>query len=136
MKRAPHGGGRPLEMRFEILHDKVDVSLPLIYMWEIHDQKGALLGCYVGKARAGAKRPREHYSRNVANILSERSYRKSNPRGYRRIHYALADAECYNHMVTLHLLCNVSPHENINAVEHRCIDCLNSSGSEKWQLND
>lgn len=123
-------------MRFEHLPREPNASRPLIYMWEIRDGNGALLGRYIGKARGGADRPLKHYKRNVANILSGKPYRKGNPDGYRRIHLALAEAERQAYRITLQFLCNVAPHENINQVERSLIRLHNSSGGEAWQLND
>ena len=99
-------------MRFTLLPHALNPNSPLIYMWEIRDAKGALLGKYVGKARAGASRPLKHYKRNVTNILLNKPYRKGNPIGYRRIHRALADAERKGLEVTLQFLCNVAPSED------------------------
>lgn len=113
----------------------MDEALPLIYMWEIHEPNGLLIGRYIGKAKAGAKRPREHYKRNVANILLNKSYRKGNPTGYRRIHQALAEAERNGHQITLQFLCNIESHENINDVEQKYIRTYNCIGREPWQLN-
>lgn len=39
---------------FRCLAHELDESLPLIYMWEIWDYRGELVGRYVGKAKAGA----------------------------------------------------------------------------------
>ena len=122
-------------MIFSELPHTLRVDLPLIYMWEIHDKDGKLLGRYVGKAKSGAKRPLTHYSRNVANILARKPYRKANPDGYRRIHRALADAQCHGNSITLQFLCNVLPGETIDEVEQRHIRDQNSRGEELWQLN-
>jgi hypothetical protein len=104
-------------------------------MWEIRGSGGALLGRYVGKAKSGAKRPRTHYARNVANILSGKPYRKGNPNGYRRIRQALAEAQRQGHSITLQFLCNVMPGESINIVEQRLTREHNCLGQEPWQLN-
>ena len=98
-------------------------------MWEIRDEDGALIGRYVGKAKAGANRPLKHYKRNVANILLGKPYRKGKPHGYRRIHQALAEAERKNYRVTLQFLRNVKADEDINQVEQECIRTQNSRGS-------
>lgn len=123
-------------MLFSEVPSPVRADLPLIYMWEIKDHDGALLGRYVGKAKSGAKRPRTHYSRNVTNIILGKSYRKGNPKGYRRIHHALAKAHGQGHAITLQFLCNVMPDENINIIEQQKIREHNSHGPEPWQLND
>lgn len=123
-------------MRFKVLPHSLNEGQPLIYMWEIRSSEGALVGRYVGKAKAGAKRPLNHYARNVANIVAGKPYRKSKPTAYRRIHHALAEAERRGHVVTLQFLCNVAPSENINEVEQRHIREQDSRGSQGWKLND
>lgn len=122
-------------MRYVELPHRLRVDLPLIYMWEIRASDGSLLGRYVGKAKGGVKRPRTHYSRNVASILAGKPYRKSNPNGYRRVHLALAEAERQGLCITLQFLCNVLPGENIDEVEQRYIREYRSQGEETWQLN-
>nr|WP_314899108.1 hypothetical protein [uncultured Deefgea sp.] len=123
------------QMRFEILPHQINEKSSLIYMWEIRSNSGELLGRYIGKAKAGAKRPRTHYYRNVVNILAGKAYRKGNPDGYRRIHIALADAHRAGNNISLVFLCNVQPDENINEAEQRCIKEWGSRGCETWQLN-
>ena len=122
-------------MQFRLVPHELNESLPLIYMWEIREPDGRLVGRYIGKAKAGARRPLKHYKRNVANILANKPYRSGNPSGYRRIHHALAEAERVGLQVTLQFVCNVAPHENINEVEQKCIRMQNCLGSEAWQLN-
>jgi len=122
-------------MRFSELPCTLRLDQPLIYMWEIKNRDGVLVGCYVGKAKNGAKRPRTHYSRNVANILAGSAYRKGKPSGYRRIHLALAEAERLGHSITLQFLCNVMPGEDIDEVEQGKIRERNSRGPKPWQLN-
>jgi hypothetical protein len=80
-------------MIFDRPFQTAESDQPLICMCEIRDQGDQLLGLYVGKAKAGAKRQLSHYKRNVQNFLEGKPYRKNNPRGYRRIHRALADAQ-------------------------------------------
>lgn len=123
------------QVQFRLVAHVLNESLPLIYMWEIHEACGSLVGRYVGKAKAGARRPLKHYKRNVANILSNKPYRRSNPSGYRRVHQALAEAERTGRKVTLQFLCNVAANENINEVEQRYIRLHGCSGGENWQLN-
>lgn len=118
----------------EVIYD-VDETRPLIYMWVINNNHGDLLGRYVGKAKAGAKRPRNHYSRNVANLLASKPYRKKIPDGYRKIHSALADAQKNGFLIRLYFLCNVQPNENINEIEQWHIKQQNSKGPCAWQLN-
>jgi hypothetical protein len=122
-------------MNFDPPLQTVAFDQSLIYMWEIRDQSGTLLGRYVGKAKEGAKRPLTHYKRNVKNILAGKPYRKSNPEGYRRIHVALAEAHGHGHRITLSFLCNVQATENINEAERQWIVKQNSQGTEAWQLN-
>ena len=122
-------------MQFEIYDNGADWSKPLIYMWEIKSRTGCVMGLYVGKAKAGAKRPTTHYSRNVANILAGKPYRRGKPDGYRRVHHVLARAHRQGHSITLHFLCNVESPESINEVEKRCIRERRTQGIESWQLN-
>jgi hypothetical protein len=122
-------------MHVVVAPHQVDEKRPLIYMWEIRDQSGSLVGRYVGKAKAGARRPRTHYSRNVENILRGKPYRRGNPEGYRKVHHALAEAQRLGHSVLLHFLCNVSVHEDINEVEQHWIKLQESQGEATWQLN-
>jgi hypothetical protein len=122
-------------MNFDPPLQTVAFDQSLIYMWEIRDQSGTLLGRYVGKAKEGAKRPLTHYKRNVENILTGKPYRKSNPEGYRSIHVALAEAHRHGHRITLSFLCNVQATENINEAERQWIVKQNSQGTEAWQLN-
>lgn len=122
-------------MRFQLLPHTVNEALPLIYMWEILELGEVLVGRYVGKAKAGGKRPLNHYRRNVANILSSKPYRKGNPGGYRRIHQALAKAEQNGCRISLQFLCNVAPYENINEIEQKYIRAYSCAGGEAWQLN-
>lgn len=112
-------------------------SQSLIYMWEIiSPTDGKLLGRYIGKSSKGTSRPLTHYSRNVANLLAEKPYRKDNPNGFRRIHHALANAVRNGSIVKLVYLSSIAEGEDINQRERYFIDSLRSSGSESWQLND
>ena len=122
-------------MQFTVAGHTIDPAAPLIYMWEIHDQHGGLVGRYIGKAQAGARRPTKHYERNVNNILGGRPYRKGKPEGYRRVHRALAQAHEAGHAIRLYFLCNVGQEEDINVVEQRWIKEKNCLGSQPWQLN-
>jgi hypothetical protein len=109
----------------------------LIYMWEIiSPTNGKLLGRYIGKSSKGTSRPLTHYSRNVANLLAEKPYRKDNPNGFRRIHHALANAVRNGSIVKLVYLSSIAEGEDINQKERYFIASLRSSGSESWQLND
>jgi hypothetical protein len=97
----------------------VDVTAPLIYMWEIHDMSGHLLRRYIGKANGGEKRPTQHYPRNVNKLRQGLPYK--NGKNYRRVHYAMADAVEAGHRISLTYLCNVSDVEDIFKVESRYI---------------
>jgi hypothetical protein len=97
----------------------VNVKAPLIYMWEIHDQSGQLLGRYIGKANGGEKRPTQHYPRNVNKLRQGRPYK--NGKNYRRVHYAMADAVEAGHRISLTYLCNVSDVDDIFKVESQYI---------------
>ena len=97
----------------------VDVKAPLIYMWEIHDLSGQLLGRYIGKANGGEKRPTQHYPRNVNKLRQGRPYK--NGKNYRRVHYAMADAVEAGHRISLTYLCNVSEVDDIFKVESQYI---------------
>lgn len=103
------------KMSYALQEAGVDVKAPLIYMWEIADLSGKVIGRYVGKANGGEKRPRQHYSRNVDKLLKGVPYKKG--RDYRRVHVALADAVDSGHSISLHYLCNVPDDQNIFAVE-------------------
>lgn len=122
-------------MRFQVLPHTLNEALPLIYMWEIYEPSGGLVGRYVGKAKSGATRPLRHYTRNVVNILLSKPYRKTNPTGYRRVHLALAEADRKGHQITLQFLCNIAFDENINELERKYIRAYGCSGRETWQLN-
>ena len=103
------------KMSYALPQPGVDVKAPLIYMWEIANLDGQIIGRYVGKANGGEKRPRQHYSRNVDKLLKGLPYKKD--RDYRRVHVALADAVDAGHSISLHYLCNVPDDQNIFAVE-------------------
>jgi hypothetical protein len=103
------------KMSYALPPPGVDVKAPLIYMWEIADLNGQIIGRYVGKASGGEKRPRQHYSRNVDKLLRGLPYKKD--RDYRLVHVALADAVDAGHPISLHYLCNVPDDQNIFAVE-------------------
>ncbi|MCA7888585.1 hypothetical protein LGM58_35980 [Burkholderia contaminans] len=109
-------------MDFELICDGVDDAKPLLYQWDIHDsQTGDLLARYIGKAVRGSRRPLRHYERNVRRLIAGMAYRKSNPEGFRRVHRALAEAVSSGNRITLTLLRNVGPDEDINEAERRAI---------------
>ncbi|CAE6862670.1 hypothetical protein R75465_07750 [Paraburkholderia aspalathi] len=121
-------------MDFHVVTNGTDESQPLLYQWEIQDvQTGEVLGRYVGKARAGSRRPRCHYARNVRRLLAGLPYRKNKPEAFRVVHHALADAVRRGDRITLTLLRNISPGEDINEAERVTISALNCTlnGQEK-----
>ena len=123
-------------MQFTVISGTVDETLPPIYMWEIQGVSGEVRGRYVGKAKAGSKRPRTHYSRNVRNALAGKPYRLQAPAGFRRIHRALADAVREGLVIKLTFLANVPEGESINEHERAWIRAQDCVGSAEWQLND
>ena len=104
---------------FRELESEVDPSRALIYLWEVRDTGGALIACYVGKASGGASRPRRAYANNVRRLRAGLPWHGQSMNGYRAIHRALSDAVDQGHDVTLKLLCNIAPGEDINEVERR-----------------
>jgi hypothetical protein len=122
-------------MKFEIAAHNIDENAALIYMWEIFNPEGVLLGKYVGKAKSGSKRPYKHYKRNVKRLLAGLPYRKSNATRYRNIHIALGQAVSNDSRIRLSFICNVPTDENINDVEKYHINKQKSYGANSWQLN-
>ncbi|MFX1740050.1 hypothetical protein PXJ20_32590 [Paraburkholderia sp. A1RI_3L] len=115
-----------MQMDFHVVTNGTDETLPLLYQWEIHDaQTGELRGRYVGKASAGSRRPRRDYARNVRRLLGGLPYRKGKPDKYRGVHRALAEAVRNGDRITLTLLWNVAPGEDINEAERATIRALN-----------
>jgi hypothetical protein len=114
-------------MKFTTIKEKnLDESAPLLYLWEIRDSAtGESIGRYLGKAKGGSQRPLEHYSRNVRRLLIGAPYRKSKPHAYRTVHHALKDAVISEHQITLTLIRNVSPEEDINKAERDAIVLFN-----------
>lgn len=96
-----------------------DPSKPLIYLWEVFDQSGAVWYWYIGKAVRGASRPRTHYRLNVNNLLAGKPYRKSKPTEFRLSHQRLAEATKLGFSIRLSFVCNVGAGEDINAIERR-----------------
>ncbi len=112
-------------MDFHVVTNGTDETQPLLYQWEIHDAiTGELRGRYVGKASAGGRRPRKHYARNVRRLLAGLAYRKGRPDSYRSVHRALAEAVRKGDRITLTLLRNVTPGEDINEAERATIRAL------------
>lgn len=106
-------------MQYCAFDNGVNVSAPLIYMWEIHDLQEKLVGRYIGKANGGSKRPTQHYSRNVNKLHAKKPYKKG--KNYRRVHYALANAVEAGYRISLTYLCNVPADQDIFKVESRYI---------------
>ena len=86
-------------MHYSVLDSGVELTAPLIYMWEIHDLQGKLVGRYIGKANGGDRRPTQHYPRNVSKLLEGKPYKKG--KNYRRVHYGLSDAVSAGHRISL-----------------------------------
>lgn len=122
-------------MTFNTIAECKQRTGPLIYRWEITSSEGQRLGCYIGKASKGARRPESHYRRNVNRLLRGMHYRKSKTDGYRKVHDALAQAVREGHKITLYLMCNVSENEDINVEEQKYIKQYDCLGDAPWQLN-
>lgn len=108
-------------LRYTFHPNGVDQAMPLIYTWEIRDPSGRLRHCYVGESTQGASRPLTRYMRNVANLLAGRPYSRAKPNGFRVVHRRLADATRWQWPITLVLIRNVEPDEDIFDVEARYI---------------
>lgn len=106
---------------FEFHHNGVDQAKPLIYAWEIRDLADSLRYRYVGQSELGAERPLKRYARNVANLLTGRPYSRAKPDGFRVVHRRLAEAVKLRWPITLLLIRNVGPDENIFDVEAQYI---------------
>jgi len=106
-------------MEFVEIEGSVDPTLPLIYLWEILDSNEEVRYQYVGKASRGASRRRNHYRRNVNNLLLKNPYRKNRPDNFRPVHRKLAEADQCGHRILLSFICNVTLQENINSVERK-----------------
>lgn len=120
-------------MEYCVRASSVDRKSPLIYMWEIHDGRGAVVGRYIGKANGGDKRPTQHYPRNVKKLLKGLRYR--NDKDYRRVHYALAEAVVAGHTISLTYLCNVADDVDIFEVESRYINEYRCNADDGIGLN-
>lgn len=120
-------------MKFSVMPSNVDVAAPLIYMWQIHDTGGVLIGRYIGKANGGDKRPTRHYARNVERYLEGKPYR--NGKHYRRVHLALAAAVRSGHAISLSYLCNVGEDQDIFEVERQHIREYRSDAQDGIGLN-
>ncbi|WP_182989469.1 MULTISPECIES: hypothetical protein [unclassified Massilia] len=122
-----------MKMRYSVFAGHVDVKAPLIYMWEIHDLLGQLIGRYIGKANGGDRRPTQHYPRNVDKLRQGLPYRKG--KNYRRVHYALADAVKAEHAISLIYLCNVLDTVDIFKVESHYIEQYGCNADDGIGLN-
>lgn len=120
-------------MRYNAPPPGVDVTAPLIYMWEIHNLLGQLVGRYIGKANGGNRRPTLHYPRNVNKLLQGLPYKKG--KNYRRVHYALADAVLAGHSISLSYLCNVPETVDIFKVESNYINEYGCNADDGIGLN-
>lgn len=120
-------------MHYIVLDSGVDVTSPLIYMWEIHDLQGKLVGRYIGKANGGDKRPTQHYPRNVSKLRAGKPYKKG--KNYRRVHYGLSDAVRAGHRISLTYLCNVSKDHDIFKVESHYIKKYGCDADDGIGLN-
>jgi hypothetical protein len=105
------------ELQFEVVLASINLCAPLIYMWEVRDAAGGIIYRYIGKSDRGAYRPLRVYPRTVRNLLSGKPYRKSNPKGYRKVHWQLASAAYSGNRVRLRFLCNVPSGMNSFSLE-------------------
>lgn len=99
-----------------VVADGVDCKLPGIYEWRIDGRSDRT---YIGKYTR-ISRPKRAYSLNVAHLLANEPYRKSSPKGFRRIHRALAEAKSQGCSITLTILEN-PPLAGINRREQELI---------------
>ncbi|WP_371767206.1 hypothetical protein [Massilia sp.] len=120
-------------MHYIVLNSDVDVAAPLIYMWEIHDLQGKLVGRYIGKANGGHKRPTQHYPRNVTKLCAGKPYKQG--KNYRRVHYGLSDAVKAGHRISLTYLCNVSKDQDIFKIESHYIKKYGCDADDGIGLN-
>lgn len=120
-------------MHYSVLDSDVDVGAPLIYMWEIRDLQGKLVGRYIGKANGGSKRPTQHYPRNVSKLRAGKPYK--NGKNYRRVHYGLAEAVDACHRISLTYLCNVPEGQDIFKVESNYIEEYGCNANDGIGLN-
>lgn len=90
------------DVRELIVEDGVRLELPGIYAWKIEG-----IGIYVGKY-THSSRPLREYNRNVARLLSGKSYRRQKPDGFRNIHRELARAVVGGLNIELNILENCS----------------------------
>lgn len=99
----------------EITLPGVDCKLPGLYEWRIEQ-----VGIYVGQYTRST-RPRREYGKNVANILSNRPYRKGKPTAFRAVHQQLAQAVRDQRRITLTILENEIDKAARNRLERELI---------------
>ena len=105
----------------EMIFPGVDPDKRGLYEWRIEG-----VGSYIGQYRWHA-RPRRQYGTNVARLLGRLPYRRSNPEGFRRIHWALAAAVVGRRIIDLRFVENAERPE-LNTREQALIaerGCLN-----------
>ncbi len=95
-------------------NDGVDPMKPGLYEWRIAD-----VGSYIGKY-GRIRRPTKEYGRNVIRLLNQKTYRRSNPEVYRRIHRELTNAHLEGRRIELIIIENVDA-EYINSREKELI---------------
>ncbi|HEY0489845.1 MAG TPA: hypothetical protein VGD30_10065 [Telluria sp.] len=98
----------------------------LLYLWEIRNAAGVLLGKYLGKA-TGHYRPLKRYGKRVQKVMLGA--------GGRRVHYSLVDAALVGHQVKVTLLCNAPTKDALRAWEYHSIAALDCFGDRPEQLN-
>jgi hypothetical protein len=108
------------KMDFDFLENQVNPKEPLLYRITIGDARLF----YVGSSNS-AHRPKTRYKWNVGRMMDGKPYhKKSDPRGYRRIHRELLAASLRKDKIVIELLCNVpkltkSTEERKAIQEHR-----------------
>jgi hypothetical protein len=121
----------------EVVADGVDISRELIYRWQIFDGSNALVGVYIGLARASQGPVRFNRCRNrVRGIQLGLPYSANPNRDYRKVHYALANALEVGARIVFTYLCNSGPDESLAALESRLIAEHDSYGPAAHQLNE
>ncbi|WP_159837202.1 hypothetical protein [Burkholderia sp. 8Y] len=121
----------------EVVADGVDISRELIYRWQIFDDSNALVGVYIGLARASQGPVRfNRYRNRVRGIQLGLPYSANPNRDYRKVHYALANALEVGARIVFTYLCNCGPDESLAALESRLIAEHDSYGPAAHQLNE
>jgi hypothetical protein len=104
-----------------LVAEGVDTRKPGIYQWIIGSDS------YIGKY-SDIGRPTRHHGRIVERKRTDKSYRKGNPNGFRRVHLALYEAIEGGQKIELHILENVEPehlHERESELIRRLRPTLN-----------